>query len=57
MERLSCPAAQLKGDTKVVQMLFNTGLNRVADLQKGSVYITEALCSENRGCFNLKPLR
>lgn len=57
MERLSCPAAQLKGDTKVVQMLFNTGSNRVADLKKGSLYITEALCSENSGCFNLKPLR
>lgn len=40
MERLSCPAAQLKGDTKVVQMLFNTGSNRVADYKKGSVYST-----------------
>jgi len=61
MERLSCPAAQLKGDIKFVQMLFNTGSNRVTDLKKkkkkGSIYITEALCSVNRGCFNLKPLR
>lgn len=35
MERISCPAALLKGDKKVVQMLFNTGSNRVADLKKG----------------------
>jgi len=34
MERLSCPAAQLKGDIKFVQMLFNTGSNRVTDLKK-----------------------
>lgn len=59
MERLSCPAALLKGDTNVVQMLFNTGSNRVRERgeKKGSRYITEALRSENRGCFNLRPLR
>lgn len=34
MERLSCPAAQLKGDTDVVQMLFNTGSNRVREREK-----------------------
>lgn len=31
MERLSCPAALLKGDTNVVQILFNTGSNRVRE--------------------------
>lgn len=32
--RDSCPAAQLKGDTNVVQMLFNTGSNRVTDKKR-----------------------
>ena len=39
MERISCPAALLKGDKKVVQMLFNTGSNRVADFKKKGKHI------------------